>query len=98
VIDFSARPQIFRAAVENDALNHVLSCEHFQMYEARVSARVTLPPRDACSTGTVVEGSCRLVSDGDAIDISCGESFVIPAGAGCRLEGAGARVVLTVIA
>jgi mannose-6-phosphate isomerase len=98
VIDFSARPQIFRAEQKTDALNHVLTCEHFQMYDARLSARITLEPREACSTGTVVEGSCRLVAQDAAIDIPCGESFVIPAGTAARLEGSGARVVLTVMA
>jgi mannose-6-phosphate isomerase len=98
VIDFSARPQIFRAAAEKDALNRVLACAHFEMFEARVASRVALPPREACSTGTVVEGSCRLVSEDTAIALACGQSFVIPAGTGARLEGAGARVVLTVIA
>jgi mannose-6-phosphate isomerase len=98
VIDFSARPQIFRAAAEEDALNHVLTCAHFEMFDVRVAARVALPRRDACSTGTVVEGSCRLVADATAIAVACGESFVIPAGAEARLEGSGARVILTVIA
>jgi mannose-6-phosphate isomerase len=97
VIDFSARPRIFRAAAENDALNHVLTCEHFQMHEARVASRVALPPREACSTGTVVEGSCRLVAEDATLVLPCGGSFVIPAGARCSLEGSGARVVLTVI-
>jgi mannose-6-phosphate isomerase len=98
VIDFSARPQIFHAAAEEDALNHVLTCAYFEMFDVRVAARVALPPQDACSTGTVVEGGCRLVADDVTITLGRGESFVIPAGAGVRLEGSGARVVLTVIA
>lgn len=98
VIDFSARPQIFRAARKADTLNHILTCEHFEMYEARLASRITLPPRDACSTGTAVEGSCRLVAESASFDVPCGGSFVIPAGTEARLEGRGARVVLTVMA
>jgi len=98
VIDFSARPQIFRAAAEHDVLNRVLACAHFEIFDARVASRVALPPRDACSTGTVVEGACRLVAGDTAIDLACGQSFVIPAGTEARLDGSGARVVLTVIA
>ena len=98
VIDFSARPQIFRAAAKTDTLNHVLTCEHFEMYDGRLSRRITLAAREACSTGTVVEGSCRLVSESATMDVPRGESFVIPAGAACSLEGTDARVVLTVMA
>jgi hypothetical protein len=42
VIDFSARPQIFRARRDNDSLNHVLTCPHFEMHESRVASRVVL--------------------------------------------------------
>jgi mannose-6-phosphate isomerase len=97
VIDFSARAQIFRGAAESDSLNPVLTCEHFQMYDARLAARIPLPPREACSTGTVVEGSCRLAAGDGALAIPPGGSFVIPAGAESALEGSGARVIFTVM-
>ena len=96
VIDFSARPQIFRAARHADSLNHILTCPHFVMYEARLTRRIPIPVQQSCATATVVEGSCRVAARDVSFVVPCGSSFVIPAGEECSLEGE-ARAVLTVI-
>ena len=63
----------------------------------RLATGIALPPRESCSTGTLVEGSLRLLAEETRIDLRCGDSFVIPAEAGSRLEGGPATVIMTFI-
>ncbi len=97
VIDFAARPSIHRSERRPDALNRILACGQFEMFEARVASGVSLPARPACATGTLIEGSCRLVAGQTRLDIGCGDSFVVPANVGAELDGGPALVILTVI-
>ncbi len=97
VIDFSARPSIHRPESRPDALNRILTCGQFEMFEARLATRVPLPARPACATGTLIEGSCRLVAGETRIDLGCGDSFVVPASVAAELEGGPATVILTVV-
>ena len=88
VIDFPARPRIFHADHRVDALGRILSGGMFEIFEARVATGIDLPSRSSCSTGTVVEGEMRLVTEDSRIELHCGDSFVIPAGIKGRLERA----------
>ncbi len=95
VIDFSAQPGIFRARRQPDALNRILASGLFEIDEARLVTAIPLPARESFSTGTLVEGNCRLASEDAVLDLLCGDSFVIPAGAAARLEGGPATVIMT---
>ena len=97
VIDFAARPGILRAEQRFDALSRIVACDLFEMHEVRLAAGIALPPRESCATGTLVEGSLRLLAGETRIDMRCGDSFVIPAGVGSRLEGGPATVIMTFI-
>jgi mannose-6-phosphate isomerase len=97
VIDFAARPSIHRSENRPDALNRILACGQFEMFEARLASRVSLPARPACSTGTLISGGCRLVAAETRIDLACGDSFVVPANVASELDGGPATVILTVI-
>jgi mannose-6-phosphate isomerase len=97
VIDFSARPSIHRAGSRQDALNPILACGQFDLFEARLDSRVSLPALPSCATGTLVEGSCRLVAGETRIDLGCGDSFVVPARTGAVLEDGPATVIVTVV-
>ncbi len=88
VIDFDARPRVFRADRRDDTLGRILAGRQFEIFEARVAAGVDLPARALCAAGTVVEGDLRLLCGDASIDLRCGDSFVIPAGARARLERA----------
>ena len=99
VIDFGARPKIYRAERRPDALCRILACDLFVIDEIRVSRGMELPGRPSCTTGTVIEGDLRLVSEGAFLDLHCGDSFVIPAQTAARVESLGppAAAVLTEI-
>jgi mannose-6-phosphate isomerase len=97
VIDFHAQPKISRATGKPDALERILASELFQLDEANVRTVVSLPARESFSTGTLIEGNSRLVSGDTALDVRCGDSFVVPAGVEARLEGGPARVIMTFI-
>jgi mannose-6-phosphate isomerase len=97
VIDFSARPSIHRAESRQDALNPILACDSFEMYQARVGSRVPLPALPSCATGTLVEGSCRLIAGETRLNLDCGDSFVVPARTGAVLEDGPATVIVTVV-
>jgi mannose-6-phosphate isomerase len=97
VIDFSARPSIHRPESRPDALNRILTCGQFDLFEARLVSRVSLPALASCATGTLVEGSCRLIADKTRLDLGCGDSFVVPANVAAELAGGPATVVLTIV-
>ena len=97
VIDFSARPSIHRPERRPDALNRILASGQFDLFEVRLDSRVSLPALPSCATGTLVEGSCRLVAGETRIDLGCGDSFVVPASVAAELEGGPATVILTVV-
>jgi mannose-6-phosphate isomerase len=97
VIDWAARPAVLHPARKPDALNPILSCATFDMDEARVQSGVELAAVPLCRSGTVVEGCCILVGAGTRLELSCGDSFVAPAGAGFSLEAGPAAVVVTTI-
>jgi mannose-6-phosphate isomerase len=94
VIDFEARPRIFRASPGTDELCPVLTCDFFEICQATLATGLELPARPACATGTLISGACALESAGARIDLACGDSFVIPAGTPARLRG-NATVILT---
>ena len=97
VIDFAARPRIYRAAKKLDAPSRILACGLFAIDEIRVSRGVELPAGASCSTGTLVEGSFELASEGARLDLRCGDSFVIPAETSARLENQGPRQATAVL-
>lgn len=97
VIDFSARPRIYRAEERLDAPSRILSCGLFVIDEIRVSRAVELPGRDSCAAGTVIEGELRLASEGARLDLRRGDSFVIPAQTSARLENTGSNHATTVL-
>ncbi|MGA2613349.1 MAG: type I phosphomannose isomerase catalytic subunit [Spirochaetia bacterium] len=88
VIDFGARPRIFRADRRDDTLGSILAGRQFEIFQAIVATGVDLPARPSCSAGTVVEGDMRLLCGDARMDLRCGDSFVIPAGTRSRLERA----------
>ncbi len=90
VIDFSARPRIFRSDERSDALGRILASSTFEIFQARVATGLDLPARSSFITGTVVEGDLRLVAADVRLELRCGESFVLPAGTRARLEGVSA--------
>jgi mannose-6-phosphate isomerase len=95
VVDFHALPKVMRARAGVDALNRILSCDFFQMFEAKLQRGIDLPLRPSCSTGTVTSGRCILESGAARIDLYCGDSFVLPSNSPARLGGGGATVVYT---
>jgi mannose-6-phosphate isomerase len=97
VIDFSAQPGIFHAQRKPDTLSRILASDLFEIYAARVIKAIALSPRESFSTGTLVEGNCRMASNDTVLDLRCGDSFVVPAGVGARLEGGPATVIVTFI-
>ncbi len=100
VIDFSARPRIFRPPAREDALNPILSCAHFEMAEARVASVLRLPAAAACAAGTVVGGAVELEGGGERIALRTGDSFVAPPGQEMRLSRSGddpAVIVMTTL-
>jgi mannose-6-phosphate isomerase len=98
VIDFTSRPRIYRADAAPGRLNRILSCDHFEMFEARLAGAVMLPEHPACSAGTLLRGAAVLTAEDTRLDLRCGDSFVIPAGCGACLQGAaGAAETLAVI-
>ena len=97
VIDFSARPSIHQSEKRPDTLNPILACGQFDLFEVRLDSRVSLPALPSCATGTLVEGSCRLLAGETRIDLGCGDSFVVPASVLAELEGGPATVILTVV-
>ncbi|MGO9413467.1 MAG: type I phosphomannose isomerase catalytic subunit [Spirochaetia bacterium] len=86
VIDFAARPRIFRAPRRDDTMGRILGGNQFEVFEARVVSGMDVPARASCLAGTVVEGEMRLLTAGARLDLRCGDSFMIPAGTQCRLE------------
>lgn len=97
VIDFAARPRIYRAEKKLDAPSRILACGLFVIDEIRVSRGVELPGRGSCTTGTLVEGELRLAAEGTRLDLRCGDSFVIPAETSVRLENQGPRQATAVL-
>jgi len=97
VIDFSARPRICRAAPRKDAPSRMLSCGLFTIDELRVSRECNLPARATCSTGTIIEGTMELVSEGAHLELRRGDSFVVPARAPVRLAVAGQRAATAIL-
>jgi len=95
VLDFDARPTVFRAQPAADRLSRIVACEFFEMDEAQIVSGIDLPSRRACATGTLTRGACVLESDGTRIELNCGDSFVIPADTPARLGGGRATIVLT---
>jgi mannose-6-phosphate isomerase len=98
VIDFAARPQVSHATGGTDRMNRLCACPYFEMYELAIESGIDLPVQRSCATGTLVNGSCVLDSNGSEIPLSCGDSFVIPAGAAARLGRGKSKVVFTVLA
>jgi mannose-6-phosphate isomerase len=98
VIDFRARPQIFRAPAGVDSLNRLLTCPFFEMFELALDSGIALPPRPSCATGTLVHGTCRLGYDGGQVALACGDSFVVPAGTAAKLDQGKAKVIYTILA
>ena len=97
VIDFQARPQVFRAAPGVDTLNRLLECAFFEMFELVLESGIDLPSRPSCATGTLVQGSCVLESNGAPVQLGCGDSFIIPAREATRLGRGTAKVVYTIL-
>ncbi|HVP19918.1 MAG TPA: type I phosphomannose isomerase catalytic subunit [Spirochaetia bacterium] len=91
VIDFDARPRIFRTEQRSDVLGRILAGGTYEIFQARVATGLDLPARSSFSTGTVVEGELRLVAGDARIELRCGDSFVVPAGNRVRLERAPGR-------
>lgn len=88
VIDFAARPRIFRADQRADTLGRILAGGMFEIFKARVATGIDLPARPSCLAGTVVEGDMRLLAEDARLELRCGDSFVIPAATRSRLERA----------
>ena len=86
VIDFGARPRIFRTPPRDNTMGRILAGSQFEVFEARVVTGMDVPARASCLAGTVVEGEMRLLAEGAPLDLRCGDSFMIPAGTKCRLE------------
>jgi len=97
VIDFSAKPRIFHAEARGDALNPVLSCPHFEIAEARVVSRLTLPATAACATGTVASGAAAVGGGGESFTVRAGESFVVPPGQEIQLVKSGGSPAVIVM-
>jgi mannose-6-phosphate isomerase len=95
VIDFAARPQVFRATPGVDVLRSVLACDFFEISEVSLASGIDLPSRPACATGTLISGACVLDSEDSRIALARGDSFVIPAGTQVHLAGGKATVVYT---
>ena len=89
VIDFPARPRIFRARDDTDLLNPILSCPYFVMAEVRLASALTLDAGAACAAGTVTGGAAMVQGSGERLAVRAGQSFVIPPGQETRLENAG---------
>jgi mannose-6-phosphate isomerase len=98
VIDFQARPRVYRAREITDGVSRIVACEFFEMDEVRLVSGIDLPSRPCCSTGTLVAGACMLQSASDRVELASGDSFVIPAGTPVRLGGGRATIVLTSLA
>ena len=96
VVDFQARPQVFHAPPGADSLNRLLACDFFEMFEIVLASGIDLPLRPACATGTLVQGSCILDSNGMTVELACGDSFIIPARAPARLGRGRAKIVYTI--
>jgi mannose-6-phosphate isomerase len=88
VIDFGARPRIFRTPRRDNTMGRILAGSQFEVFEARVVTGMDVPARASCMAGTVVEGEMALLAEGARLDLRCGDSFMIPAGTKCRLERA----------
>ncbi len=97
VIDFPARPRVFHASQAADTMNPLLECAFFKMFELVLESGMGLPSRPSCATGTLVQGSCVLESDAAAVQLACGDSFIIPALSAARLHRGRAKVVYTVL-
>lgn len=97
VIDFSARPRIFRADTREDVLNRILACPQFEMFETRVAAALSLPAAETCMAATVISGAAALRGSGQTLALRTGESFVVPPGQETRLEKAGDAPALIVM-
>jgi len=91
VIDFSARPRIFRPDRRENALGRILGGSQFEIFEARVATGMDVPARPSCAAGTVVQGDLRLLAASARLDLRCGDSFVVPASVKYRLERASRR-------
>ena len=91
VIDFSAKPRVFRTSVRADALGRIMAGSRFEIFEARVATGMDLPARASCAAGTVVDGDLRLLAGSVLLDLRPGDSFVVPAGMKYRLERASRR-------
>ena len=97
VIDFSARPRIFRARGRQDCLDPLLACGHFEMFEARVASRILLPAAETCMAGTVIAGAAGLTGGGEKLPLRAGDSFVVPPGQETRIEKSGGSPALIVM-
>ncbi len=63
------------------------------MFEVRLANSCTLAARDTFVTLTVVAGRCALESGDTRLALSGGDTVLLPAGLGSRLEGSEATVV-----
>lgn len=95
VIDFGARPAVFQAPPAPDRLHEVLSCPVFRVYEATVTRRLVLPAVDTFLAGTVVDGHGVWCAGADPVEMTTGDSFVVPANTPVDITSAHCRMVVT---
>ncbi|GAG09806.1 unnamed protein product, partial [marine sediment metagenome] len=95
VIDFEARPSVFQAQSIPNRLNEILSCPSFGMYEITVTGRWAFPVVDAFLAGTLIEGTAVLTGDDAALELTTGESFLMPACTHVEASAEYCRMVIT---
>jgi mannose-6-phosphate isomerase len=93
VIDFTARPRIFRAGGEQVGITELFPGRHFSVFQVVVKGTCPLPPRETFLTLTVIRGGCTLESDGTTLNLRRGQSVLVPAGTPCALKGGEAFLI-----
>jgi mannose-6-phosphate isomerase len=93
VIDFTARPRVFRAGGDRDGITELFQGRHFSVFQAMVAGRCSVPAGESFYTLTVVQGGCTLESDAATLALRRGQSVLVPAGLPCMLSGREALLI-----
>ena len=95
VIDFDARAQVFQADPTPNRLNEILRCSSFRLHQVTVTKELPLPPLDTFAAGTLIAGRVLLTAGNAALELTRGDSFVVPAGMPSRLRWGHCQAVIT---
>lgn len=80
VIDFAARPRIYKAEKKENTLNKLMAGEKFSVFAIPVKGSFIFPDGESFLAATVIEGAGKLSWAENEIELKSGESFFVPPG------------------